>query len=570
MSNLPRRRHVILVGFSGSGKSVAGRKLAARLGCPFVDTDDEIARKAGVSVPEVFATSGEAAFREMERDAVAAACHNDRAVISVGGGAMASPVNREVMRQNGWIICLEASPEVIFQRLSRGLAAGEVPRPLLAGPNSLERITSLKESRQSSYAQADWTIHTDLLSEDDVVEELARAQALLHRLEKRTAEGKRGVVGAPLEEAAIWVNTSGGRYPIIVEENVFDQLGTYLRQLLPGERNIRVVSDGNVYSLYGERVEQGVLGESFDVRSMVVPAGEAAKSLDQAELLYDWLLEERTERQDIIVALGGGTTGDLAGFVAATYLRGITYIQVPTTLLAMVDSAIGGKTGVNHSRGKNLVGAFYQPRLVLTDVTALQTLPARELRAGWAEVIKYGVIEGSCLGILGGSLFDTLEEQVDNLRELAGPVATVIGTCARLKATVVSQDERESGIRTILNYGHTVGHALEAVTNYSTFLHGEAIAIGMDAAARLAERLGLVSGEAVLRQRRLLQRFGLPTAYDGANVSDLLAAMTLDKKSRGKRIQWVLPSSLGRVEMGIEVPDALVQEVLREITAQRG
>jgi 3-dehydroquinate synthase len=323
-------------------------------------------------------------------------------------------------------------------------------------------------------------------------------------------------------------------------------------------RRCAIITDTNAGRRYLRIAKAALKKAGFDAVSITLPAGETAKSLKSVQQCYDQLAAHRLERKSFIVALGGGVIGDVAGFVAATYLRGIPFIQVPTTLLAQVDSSVGGKVGVNLKAGKNLVGAFYQPRLVLCDLDTLKTLPGRELRAGLAEVIKYGIIYDA-------ALFEQLERDIAALLKRDPDVlAGVIARCCEIKADVVRQDETESGLRAILNFGHTIGHALEAISGYGKYLHGEAISIGQAAAAKLSsEQLGLPSGEAY-RIIRLFDRAGLPTTLKLApkQRQRLFAAMKLDKKVSGGEIKFVLARKIGQVEFGQQVPTASIDRAL--------
>jgi 3-dehydroquinate synthase len=363
-------------------------------------------------------------------------------------------------------------------------------------------------------------------------------------------------------ERAIWpgpaafeVRTASRTYPVVVGPGVLAALPAHLDAVgLDGR--LWLIADEAVYGLYGGAVEAALRAAGRDVRARIVPSGEAHKTLAQVSDLYDWLLAERVERRDAILALGGGVVGDMAGFVAATILRGIAFVQLPTTLLAQVDASIGGKVAVDHPRGKNLIGAFHQPSLVVADTDTLATLPPRELAAGWAEVVKTGVI-------LDADLFALLEHEADSLRQARpGPTETAIRRCMQLKGEVVGEDERESGRRAILNYGHTVGHAVEAATAYGRYLHGEAVAIGLRAAAHIAAAKGRFPVDAAARQAALLARFGLPATAPGVDRAAVRAAMGLDKKSRAGRLAWVLPTRLGHADVFRDVPDALVDEAL--------
>ncbi|HZR99318.1 MAG TPA: 3-dehydroquinate synthase [Chloroflexota bacterium] len=360
--------------------------------------------------------------------------------------------------------------------------------------------------------------------------------------------------------AAFEVRTASRTYPVVVGPDVLDTLPAWLERVgLRGR--LWLIADAAVYALYGDRVAAALRAAGRDVRACTVPSGEEHKTLGQAAELYDWLLGERVERRDAILALGGGVVGDMAGFVAATILRGIAFVQLPTTLLAQVDASIGGKVAVDHPRGKNLIGAFHQPSLVVADTGALATLPPRELAAGWAEVIKTGVI-------LDAELFALLEREADALREARpGPTEAAIRRCMQLKGEVVGEDERESGRRAILNYGHTIGHAIEAATAYGRYLHGEAVAIGLRAAAHIAVATGRFSAEAAARQAALVARFGLPASAPGVDRAAVRAAMGLDKKAQAGRLAWVLPTRLGHADVFRDVPEPVVEAALDLVLA---
>jgi 3-dehydroquinate synthase len=323
-------------------------------------------------------------------------------------------------------------------------------------------------------------------------------------------------------------------------------------------RRCAIISDRNVAPRYAEAAQEALARAGFTAGLVTIAAGETAKSLKVLESCYDQLAAQRLERKSFIVALGGGVVGDLAGFVAATYLRGLPFVQVPTTLLAQVDSSVGGKVGLNLKAGKNLVGAFYQPRLVLCDLDTLASLPMREYRAGLGEVIKYGIIYDA-------RLFGRLERELPKLLRRDPPtLAAVVARCCEIKAEVVRQDETESGLRAILNFGHTIGHALEAISHYGKHLHGEAISIGQVAAARIsAQVLGLPESE-VERIEHLFRRAGLPTQLNlsAGDKRRLLVAMTLDKKVSAGEVKFVLASKIGAVEFGRQVPAAVLAEAI--------
>jgi len=346
-------------------------------------------------------------------------------------------------------------------------------------------------------------------------------------------------------------------YVIQIGSGLLAGLGKECAQLGLGRR-CAIISDSNVAPKYANAAQAALAQNGFESVLIQVSAGETAKSLKMAQRCYDQLAGHRLERKSFIVALGGGVVGDLAGFVAATYLRGVAFVQVPTTLLAQVDSSVGGKVGVNLRAGKNLVGAFYQPRLVLCDLETLATLPAREFRAGLAEVIKYGIIYDR-------ALFERVERDLPNI-VTRDPVvlAGVVARCCEIKAEIVTLDETESGLRAILNFGHTIGHALEAISHYGKYLHGEAIAIGQVAAAKLSARLLRLPQTEVQQIENLFQKSGLPTSLklSPSRRTKLLGAMKLDKKVIGGEITFVLAKRIGQVEYGQRVPAAALEQIL--------
>jgi 3-dehydroquinate synthase len=357
------------------------------------------------------------------------------------------------------------------------------------------------------------------------------------------------------------VSTPGGAYRVVIAPGALRRVADELRAL--GRIGaVWLISDTHVFPLYGAQLEAELRAAGFTVRSYQIASGETSKDLSVAAELYDWLIGGGVERRDLVLALGGGVVGDLAGFVAATTLRGIGVVQLPTNLQAMIDSAIGGKTGINHRLGKNLIGAFHQPRVVLCDTETLATLPERELSAGWAEVIKHGVIRDA-------GLFEQLEELAAGGRGAMPEEparSALLRRAVAVKVEVVNIDERETGERMLLNYGHTLGHAVEAAAGYGALLHGEAVAIGMDLEAQIAERLGMVDTAFVTRQRKLLQRYGLPTAIPaGMRADDLLARTLRDKKVQAGKVRWALPTAVGAAVVRDDVPEAVVRAVLEGV-----
>ncbi len=353
------------------------------------------------------------------------------------------------------------------------------------------------------------------------------------------------------------VSLGSRSYPILIGTDLLGRVGEEVAKLGLGRR-CAVITDDQVGPLHAATVTGSLTKAGFDPVLLTVPAGEKSKRMKTVERCHEELASHRLERKSFVVALGGGVVGDLAGFIAATYLRGIPFVQIPTTLLAQVDSSVGGKVGVNLRAGKNLVGAFHQPRLVVCDLGTMATLPGREFRAGLAEVIKYGIIYDP-------ALFERLEQNLDSLLAKNPEIlAEVVARCCEIKAEVVSQDETETGLRAILNFGHTIGHAIEAVSGYGNYLHGEAISIGQVAAAKLSVRLhGLPEVEAG-RIEKIFARAGLPVTIKSTAAlrKRLLGAMRLDKKVSQGEIKFVLARSIGQVEYGQPVPDAELARAL--------
>ncbi len=342
-------------------------------------------------------------------------------------------------------------------------------------------------------------------------------------------------------------------YEIVIQSGILKNIGDVLQEVGCSSR-VAIVTNPIVRKLYGREVHRALTQAGFSPFFIMIPDGEQAKTMKWLDKILDALVTQRIERKDVVLALGGGVTGDVAGFAASSFLRGIPFVQVPTTLVAQVDSSVGGKTGVNHKQGKNLIGAFYQPQVVVVDPLVLKTLPSRQWMAGLAEVIKYGMIADE-------DFFDFLEQHVDGLQNQSGDVIPhILRRCCEIKAEVVASDERESGRRRILNYGHTVGHALEAFGHYRKWIHGEAVGLGMIQEASMAHYLGMCSKEVVARQDDLIKRVGLPTALPAKmEFLDLWNAMQHDKKVINGDIHCVLPTRIGEVQL---VP--LVRETIRK------
>jgi shikimate kinase/3-dehydroquinate synthase len=521
--------NITLIGFMGTGKTEVGRLVAQRLGMEFVDCDALIEKQTGLTVPEIFERSGEPRFRELERRAVARVSGRWGKVVATGGGAPKDPDNMAALKCAGIVACLTARPDVIWERTR---ASGE--RPMLAAPDPRARITELLEDRRACYAQADLSIDTSDLTIAQAVEAvIAAATTVDVRL------GERG-------------------YRIVIRGGALDEIGPAARRAASGGR-VAIISNPVVLGLYGERVRASLGGSEIDAVEIAVPAGERQKTLRRLGIVLQEMLAAGLDRSSAVIALGGGVIGDLAGFAAATYMRGIGYIQAPTTLLAQVDSSIGGKVAVDLPQAKNLAGAFYQPAGVVADLDTLRSLPAREFRQGLAEVVKHAIIADA-------RLFEYLESRRKPLlrRDPAVLLHTVRRSC-EIKADVVARDEREHGLRAILNYGHTFAHAIETWGGYRAYRHGDAVAIGMLAAARLAEGRRWLAVADAERIESLIAAMGLPTAAPDAPPDELARIMAADKKARGGRLRFVLPRSIGVVEIANDVRP---EEIARSLAAR--
>ncbi len=544
-------QRIFLTGLPGSGKLSVGRSMAALLGWDFIDTDDLLAGQSGMPVGQVLTELGEERFRQLESELLRTAAASEKVVIATGGGVVISAANREFMRERGLTVYLQVSVETAWQRIQHHLeqSGASVVRPLVVGDDGSQRLRRLYETRKGWYEEAAAHIDTEQYTSEMLAQRLV-AYALISGL-LASSGATREVITQQL-----LTSTSQG----VVEWGGVRHLPATLRSYeLP--RRLFIVTDSAVGALYARPLQDVLEEDGFQPHIFTIPAGEASKSFACFQQIIDWLVEQKAEQKEAIIALGGGVVGDLAGFVASCYQRGVPLIQAPTTLLAQVDFAIGGKTGINHALGKNLIGAFYQAKLIYADPAFLLTLPERVYREGWAEIIKYAMI-------LDAELFTILEEQVSALLARdAGLLSAIIARCMRMKMDIVQRDERDGGLRNILNYGHTFGHALEAITEYGAWLHGEAVSIGMEVAARIAVASGLLSQEDAKRQRNLLQAFGLPVQCAGVDIEAVMQSMLRDKKVRAGNTRWVLLTGIGHADVFSNIDTSIAREAIAAVCA---
>ncbi|MGC5616909.1 3-dehydroquinate synthase [Georgenia sp. Z1491] len=491
---------LVLVGLPGAGKSSVGRHLARMLGTSVADTDDLVERRAGRSVSEVFAAAGEDAFRQLEREVIIDALGHGTGILTLGGGAVLDPDTRADLATRR-VVHLSVSPEQAHARV--GTAS---TRPLLAD-DPVGRLTVLAEQRAPLYDEvATWTVDTDGRELTDVAAEVATLATEPTVLTVPGAHPYRVTIGHDLSgEVARAIPETARRVLIVHPEAMAERAGRIAAALRFGGR---------------------------DAHSFVLPDAEAAKTWEVVGRCHDLLGEHGYGRQDVVVTLGGGATTDVGGFVAATWLRGVGVVHVPTTLLGMVDAAVGGKTGVNTPAGKNLVGSFHAPLAVVCDLDLLATLPRADLAAGLAEVVKVGFFgDRHVLRLVRAHPEAALDPGSRVLRELVERAVAV-------KAHVVGEDLREAGLREVLNYGHTTGHGIERASGYA-WRHGDAVAVGMVVAAELAERVGLARPGLAEGHREVLSSLGLPVTVSGLPWSEVRAAMGNDKKVRGDRLRFV-------------------------------
>jgi shikimate kinase / 3-dehydroquinate synthase len=511
--------HLFMYGPPGSGKSTTGNLLAGMLGLPFVDLDQVIESGAGQTIPQIMESGGEESFRALETSALKQVIDGQESVIALGGGTLLRDANRALAEANGLVVCLTANAGTLADRLQ----ADTRPRPLLAG-DLHEKLGSLVEKRDAHYRSFPLMVNAE---------------------------------AAP-QHVAWQIQIAAGRFhlsamnpcDVIVQSAGATRLGEMLA--VRGMQNLVVVTDDVVARHHSEQTMESLRRAGYKPDLLVIPTGESAKTLETVKLIWDGFLEAGLDRRGTVIALGGGVVSDLAGFAAATFMRGVHWVVVPTTMLSMVDASLGGKTGFDLPEGKNLIGSFHSARLVLADPDLLATLPEAELRSGLAEVLKHGVIADHELFELCSAGLETVKANLSR----------VIRRAMAVKVKIIEEDPYEKGLRAALNLGHTVGHAVELVSGF-TLRHGEAISIGMVAEAKLAERL-TVAGPGVSESiAGSLSALGLPVNIPkNLPRAEIIQAMRMDKKKSNGVVRFALPVEIGRVQIGVEVHD--LESVLEE------
>ncbi len=521
--------NLILTGFMGTGKTTVGREIAKRLGREFVDMDALIEARTGLTVGTIFQQQGEAYFRRLEADLCRELASRSGLVIATGGGTLIPDLNRELLMASGTVVCLTASLDEILRRLARA-----EDRPLLQAANRRQRLEALLAERATVYERIPLRVDTTGFTVDEVADQVL-------------AVAKNRI---PL---VIPVRYPGGIYTVYLGHGLLARCGELLRQQGLGGR-IALVTNPTVGNLYASSVHRSLTAAGFEVVSCLVPDGEMHKTFGTVEKLYSCFIEADLDRYSTVLALGGGVISDIAGFAAATYLRGVSFVQLPTTLLAMVDASIGGKVGIDHPRGKNAIGAFKQPTLVIGDLDTLHTLAAMEFTGGLAEVVKAGLVGDPVL-------FEQIETHGPT------PLPWLIERAVRIKVAIVEEDPYENGRRAVLNLGHTFAHALELLSGY-TLSHGQAVSVGLVGAARLSARLGLCESALATRVESVLARLGLPTSYQHYTPHQVWQAMATDKKRRNRTLRFVVMRGLGDVFVCDQVSKEDVLDVLTSLRDQ--
>ncbi|WP_459772983.1 3-dehydroquinate synthase [Asaia astilbis] len=533
---------IVLVGLMGAGKTTIGRRLASRLGLEFVDADQEIERAAGCTIAEIFARHGEPAFRDGERRVIQRLLQGPPKILATGGGAFIDPHTRRLVKAHARSVWLRCPLPILVRRVS-----GRTGRPLLDKGNIESTLAALQAQRHPIYAEADIIVDCG----DDTIDHGT------HRIVE--------ALDAHTQPLRVPVRLESHQYEVLIGTDLISRAGAWLAPILPQKRAV-VITDETVARLHLPRLMAGLEETGIQAKAFVVPVGEESKSLTRYAGLINEILDHGVERRTTVIGLGGGVVGDLSGFVASSLLRGVPFVQIPTTLLSQVDSSVGGKTGLNARAGKNLVGAFYQPQIVLADSSALATLARRERVAGYAEIVKAGLIADP-------ELFAWCERHgAEILNGEPAALAEAVKRACAFKARVVMDDEKETAAqdgRALLNLGHSFGHALEAHFKYDgRLLHGEAVSVGLHLAAALSVALGHCPEEDLVRIDSHLRKLGMPAGLDWfdetLSADELITSMARDKKVQDGKLSFVLLRGIGQAFTSRDVEMDTVRDVLMQ------
>ena len=521
-----------IIGFSGTGKSAASKLAAEALGWKLFDMDQIIEEEIGKPISQIFEQNGEEWFRDKESELLLKLSKENNCIISTGGGLPVKGSNFDIMNNSGYVLTLDASIDIIVKRLKNKSSEGENEkslRPKLI-QSSLSEIIQFKSERSDIYAKSDFTINTNKLSVEEVANNIVyQAEKYVDQLNSLHFE--------QFDSFCTNVLSKNNQYGVFVGLDIYKYLPEVMNKIINKQKVYLLSDDGS--KPYMRKIQQVFEFAGKSTTTFVIPQGETSKSLSISSKIYEWLSYEHADRGDVLIGVGGGVVGDITGFVASTYMRGIKFVLVPTTLLSMSDSSIGGKTAVDVNKIKNLVGSFYNPSLVYSDLISLKTLPERQINSGWAELIKHGFIKDR----------DLLDQmiQIQDYKKINDNVSSIIKKSIQIKGEIVTVDENEKyGSRIMLNYGHTLGHAIESSTNLEQYTHGEAVSIGMSFAAKLSNHLNMLSDDDLKLHNDILKKFDLPVSPDNIDWEKCFELIKNDKKVKNGKINWILLESLGK------------------------
>jgi len=540
-----------IIGFSGTGKSAASKLAAEALGWKLFDMDQIIEEEIGKPISQIFEKNGEEWFRDKESELLLKLSKENNCIISTGGGLPVKDSNFDIMNNSGYVLTLDASVDIIIKRLKNKSSEGENEkslRPKLI-QSSLPEIIQFKSERSDIYAKSDFTINTNKLSVEEVANNIVyQAEKYVDKLNSLHFE--------QFDSFCTNVLSKNNQYGVFVGLDIYKYLPEVMNKIINKQKIYLLSDDGS--KPYMRKVQQVFELAGKSTTTFVIPQGETSKSLSISSKIYEWLSYEHADRGDVLIGVGGGVVGDITGFVASTYMRGIKFVLVPTTLLSMSDSSIGGKTAVDVNKIKNLVGSFYNPSLVYSDLNSLETLPNRQISSGWAELIKHGFIRDR----------DLLDQmiQIQDYKKINDNVSSIIKKSIQIKGEIVTVDENEKyGSRIMLNYGHTLGHAIESSTNLEQYTHGEAVSIGMSFAAKLSNHLNMLSDEDLKLHNHILKKFDLPVSPDNIDWDKCFELIKNDKKVKNGKINWILLESLGKAVVRDNIDKDIVFRIFGEM-----
>ena len=546
---------IILIGLSGAGKTTVAKQIATLLSWKHIDSDQMITEQVGRSPAVIIEEEGESQFRKIEEDFITG-IESNQAVISIGGGAFQSPKNRKFLFDQGLVVFLDAPIQSLIERIQN--STSEQKRPLLGLPAEMhDALMNMDAQRRENFLRADLHLFTYNQTPKNIAMTVVKFWMDFKSNQDQLLRYD-AVESNALPVSRMLIDNH--QFPIWAGVDQLSHLSQLITQISTS-RKVYIITDDNIHNLYSEQIATLLEKQKIEHISYIMQAGEDQKNLANVDLIYEWLFENKIERQDLIIAIGGGVVCDLAGYVAATVLRGVKLLSIPTSLLAMTDAAIGGKTAVNLNVGKNLIGVIKQPDAILIDINFLDTLPKRELTEGIAEVIKHAII-------LDKSLFQIFEQHKNDpsaMMKNKELLLDIIIKSVRIKSMIVSIDPNEKNTRKILNFGHTIGHALEVASEYKSLLHGEAVAIGMVGAVYIARKLEYISEEVMDSIISIIDSYNLPTSFSGTSIDSVIKHIAFDKKVVNKQVQFILIKDIGVPTVTLLPDTTLIRESLESL-----